>query len=79
MARVPSVYVISLTPFDEREQLDEPALRAHLQRMQAAGIGVYAGGAGSGEAYTLSPDEMRRVLEIAAPLHGLEIARRSGH
>ncbi|HUP73597.1 MAG TPA: dihydrodipicolinate synthase family protein [Acidimicrobiales bacterium] len=65
MARVPSVYVISLTPFDERERLDEPALRAHLQRMKAAGIGVYAGGAGSGEAYTLSPDEMRRVLEIA--------------
>ena len=65
MARVPSVYVISLTPFDEREELDEPALRAHFQRMRAAGIGVYAGGAGSGEGYTLSPDEMRRVLEIA--------------
>jgi 4-hydroxy-tetrahydrodipicolinate synthase len=65
MARKPSVYVISLTPFDERERLDEPALRAHLQRMKTAGIGVYAGGAGSGEAYTLSPAEMRRVLEIA--------------
>jgi 4-hydroxy-tetrahydrodipicolinate synthase len=65
MARVPSVYVISLTPFDEKERLDEAAMRAHMQRMKTAGIGVYAGGAGSGEAYTLSPDEMRRVLEIA--------------
>ena len=65
MTRVPSVYVISLTPFDEKERLDEGALRAHLQRMKTAGIGVYAGGAGSGEAYTLSLDEMRRVLEIA--------------
>ncbi|MEO8695730.1 MAG: dihydrodipicolinate synthase family protein [Acidimicrobiales bacterium] len=65
MPRVPSVYVISLTPFDDDERLDEPALRAHLQRMNSAGIGVYAGGAGSGEAYTLSSDELRRVLEIA--------------
>src|SRR5688572_10353149 len=65
MTRVPSVYVISLTPFDDEERLDERALRAHLQRMKTARIGVYAGGAGSGEAYTLSPDEMRRVLEIA--------------
>ena len=65
MSRVPSVYVISLTPFDHEEGLDEPAMRAHMQRMKTAGIGVYAGGAGSGEAYTLSPDEMRRVLEIA--------------
>jgi 4-hydroxy-tetrahydrodipicolinate synthase len=65
MARVPSVFVISLTPFDDQERLDEAGLRAHLQRMKSAGIGVYAGGAGSGEAYTLSPAEMRRVLEIA--------------
>jgi 4-hydroxy-tetrahydrodipicolinate synthase len=65
MARVPSVFVISLTPFDDQERLDEAGLRSHLQRMKTAGIGVYAGGAGSGEAYTLSPTEMRRVLEIA--------------
>ncbi|TML13734.1 MAG: dihydrodipicolinate synthase family protein [Actinobacteria bacterium] len=65
MPRLPSVYVISLTPFAEDESLDERAFRAHLQRMKAAGIGVYVGGAGSGEAYTLSPAEMRRVLEIA--------------
>jgi 4-hydroxy-tetrahydrodipicolinate synthase len=65
MARAPSVYVISLTPFDDDERLDEPAMRAHMRRMRTAGIGVYAGGAGSGEAYTLSTDEMRRVLEIA--------------
>jgi 4-hydroxy-tetrahydrodipicolinate synthase len=65
MTRDPSVHVISLTPFDDGERLDEAALRAHFQRMRAAGIGVYAGGAGSGEAYTLSSGEMRRVLEIA--------------
>lgn len=79
MPRVPSVYVISLTPFDDEERLDEPALRAHLQRMKSAGIGVYAGGAGSGEAYTLSPGELRRVLEIAVEeLHGSVPVRAMG-
>jgi 4-hydroxy-tetrahydrodipicolinate synthase len=33
--------------------------------MASAGIGVYVGGSGSGEGFTLSPDESRRVLEIA--------------
>jgi len=61
----PGCYVISLTPFDDHERLDESAFRAHLQRMARAGIGVFVGGAGSGEAYTLAADEMRRVLTIA--------------
>src|SRR5581483_5670430 len=63
-ARLPSTWVISLTAFAADESLDEQGLRAHLRRMKAAGIGVYVGGSGSGEAYTLTPDEMRRVLEI---------------
>jgi 4-hydroxy-tetrahydrodipicolinate synthase len=59
-----STYVISLTPFAADESLDEVALRAHLRRLADAGIGVYLGGSGSGEAYTLDPYEARRVLEI---------------
>jgi 4-hydroxy-tetrahydrodipicolinate synthase len=62
----PSTFVISLTPFAEDESLDEGALRAHLRRMAEAGIGVYLAGSGSGEGYTLSGDELRRVLEIGA-------------
>jgi 4-hydroxy-tetrahydrodipicolinate synthase len=34
--------------------------------MAASGIGVYVGGGGSGEGYTLSEAETRRVLEVAA-------------
>ncbi len=59
-----STFVISITPFDAHEALDEAALRSHLQRLRDSGIGVYLGGSGSGEGYTLRPDEMRRVLEI---------------
>jgi 4-hydroxy-tetrahydrodipicolinate synthase len=64
-ARTKSTYVISITPFTADGRLDEPGFRAHLQRLAAAGIGVYVGGGGSGEGYTLDADETRRVLEIA--------------
>ena len=59
-----SVFVISITPFDDEGRLDDAALRAHLDRMADAGVGVYLGGGGSGEGFTLTPDEARRVLEI---------------
>jgi 4-hydroxy-tetrahydrodipicolinate synthase len=60
----PSTYVISLTPFATDGALDETALRAHLRRLADAGIGIYLGGSGSGEGYTLDSSEARRVLEI---------------
>lgn len=63
--RPPSAHVVSITPFAEDQSLDEPALRAHLRRLADAGIGVYVGGGGSGEGYTLSDAERRRVVEVA--------------
>ncbi|HEX6310568.1 MAG TPA: dihydrodipicolinate synthase family protein, partial [Acidimicrobiia bacterium] len=62
--RPASTFVVSLTPFTTDETLDEDGLRAHLRRLRAGGIGVYLGGSGSGEGYTLSAGERRRVLEI---------------
>jgi 4-hydroxy-tetrahydrodipicolinate synthase len=66
MARERSTFVISITPFDEAERLDEAAMRGHLRRMGDAGIGVYVVGGGSGEAYTLSRGEQETILGIAA-------------
>lgn len=60
----PSTFVISITPFDEKERLDEQGLREHFRRLAASGIGVYVAGGGSGEAYTLSRAETKKVLEI---------------
>lgn len=54
----------SITPFDDKDQLDEATLRAHLQRLRDAGVGVYLGGSGGGEAYSLSPAEHLRVTQI---------------
>jgi 4-hydroxy-tetrahydrodipicolinate synthase len=61
-----STYVSSLTPFTESGELDENGFRSHLQRMRAAGIGVYVGAGGAGEGYTFSEHETQRVLAIAA-------------
>lgn len=62
----PSTYVISLTPFDEEDRFDVEAFRLHLRRMRDAGIGVYVGGGGSGEGYTLTPDEVETILHVSA-------------
>jgi 4-hydroxy-tetrahydrodipicolinate synthase len=56
---------VSITPFAADGRLDEAAFREHLQRMAAAGVGVYVGGGGSGEGFVLTVHEGRRVLEIA--------------
>ena len=65
--------MVSLTPFTEDGDLDEPGLRAHLRRLGVAGIGVYLAGSGSGEGYTLTRDERRRVFDV-----GVEELARSG-
>ncbi len=60
----PRAFAFSITPFDENDRLDEATLRAHLRRLRDAGVGVYMGGSGGGEAYSLTPAEQQRVLEI---------------
>ena len=84
MSAPTSTFVISLTPFAADGTLDEAGLRGHLRRLRASGIGVYLAGSGSGEGYTLSPPELRRVLEIgveelagAVPVRAMGVEPRS--
>ena len=60
-----STYVISVAPFAKDSSFDETGVRHHLQRLRAAGIGVYVGGGGSGEGSAMSADEHKRLLDIA--------------
>jgi 4-hydroxy-tetrahydrodipicolinate synthase len=77
--RPSSTFVISITPFGRDGALDEQALRGHLRRMGTAGVGVYVGGGGSGEGFTLDPTEARRVVEIAVEeLRGVVPVRAMG-
>ena len=64
-AEHPRCFVISITPFTADGTIDEMGFRRHLGRMADAGIGVYVGGGGSGEGYTLAPGEVERLQEIA--------------
>jgi 4-hydroxy-tetrahydrodipicolinate synthase len=60
-----SCFVISITPFAADGRLDEDLFRAHMRRLAAGGIGVYVGGGGSGEGYTLSRADNERIFAIA--------------
>jgi 4-hydroxy-tetrahydrodipicolinate synthase len=60
-----SVITISITTFDEKGALDEAAYRRHLQRLGSGGVSVYVAGSGSGEGYTLTPEERNRIMNIA--------------
>ena len=77
MTQPASTFVISLTPYTEDGALDEDGLRAHLRRLAAAGIGVYLGGSGSGEGYTLSHEERARVFAIGREELGGRVAVRA--
>ncbi|MEO3997457.1 dihydrodipicolinate synthase family protein [Mesorhizobium sp. CAU 1732] len=59
------LHAVSITPFDERGEIDEDGLRRHLTRLVAAGVVPYLAGSGSGEANGLSPVERTRIFEIA--------------
>jgi 4-hydroxy-tetrahydrodipicolinate synthase len=60
-----SVVVISIIPFQADGQIDEGAYRRQLGRLRDAGCSVYVAGSASSEAYTLTPDELDRVLAIS--------------
>jgi len=57
-------FCMSATPFSGDGGIDEGALRAHLDRMVAARIGVYLGSGGAGEGHALSEAEFARLYEI---------------
>lgn len=65
MPRTLSSYVIAITPFAADGSVDETSVRRHLRRMADAGLGIYVGGGGSGEGFTLSDAEMARLLHVA--------------
>ncbi len=70
MPTEPQTFCMSITPFKTDGSLDEPAFRAHLQRMAEAGVGLYFASPGSGEGHTLSLDELRQVYRI-----GVEVCK----
>jgi len=71
-----TVYCMVATPFAADGRIDEGALRAQLQRMVAANVGVYLGSGGAGEGHALSQAELRLLYDVGVdecrgrvPLH----------
>ncbi len=60
-----SVITISITTFNKNGAFDEAAYRKHLRRLRDGGVSVFVAGSGSGEGYTLDPEEVDRILAIA--------------
>ncbi len=58
------VWSMSVTPFKENGDLDEPALRQHLRFQAAGGVAIYLLSFGSGEGHQVNHKEMLRVYEI---------------
>jgi 4-hydroxy-tetrahydrodipicolinate synthase len=63
--RPPSTLVCTITPFDEKGELDEQALAWLVARVGAAGIGVFLGSASPGEGHALTPHETERLYTVA--------------
>ena len=61
---LPGLFVMSITPFDAQDRVDERLLRIQLRRFAAEGIGVYLGSPGTGEGHALELPELRRMYEI---------------
>jgi 4-hydroxy-tetrahydrodipicolinate synthase len=70
MAAVLSTFCCSVTPFDARGRLDEDEALVHFSRIADAGVALYVGGSSPGEGYSLSDDEMSRLLRIAVKAGG---------
>jgi 4-hydroxy-tetrahydrodipicolinate synthase len=63
MSKITGTFVAIVTPFDAREELNEPALQRQVDRQSRAGNGVFCAGT-NGEFYALSFDEKIRVAEL---------------
>lgn len=67
---IPPVLCRLATPFTAAWALDEAALRANLQRMAEAGLGVCLGHPGAGEGHALTNAELDRVYRV-----GVEVCK----
>ena len=63
MSKITGTFVAIVTPFDAREELNEPALQRQVDRQSRAGNGVFCAGT-NGEFYALSFEEKVRVADL---------------
>ena len=62
-SRLEGVIAFPITPFTSQLELDLPALRENVEFMVAGGIHALVAAGGTGELYSLTPDEHRQVVQ----------------
>ena len=68
MKDLKGICVALSTPFTEDgEQVDEKALKTHIDSMLEVGVHIILVCGGTGEFAYLRPDERRKIAEIASP------------
>ncbi len=65
-SRLEGVIAFPVTPFTATLELDLPALHDNCEQMVAAGIHALVAAGGTGELYSLTPDEHRAVVRTVA-------------
>ena len=71
-------WVASLTLFSEDGALDGTALASHFVRLAAAGQNIYAASTNIGEGFSMTDDEVHRVLSIAVKATKNRVGIRAG-
>lgn len=66
----PGCYAMGITPFTRNGDLDEGALRAHIQWLTDAGVGFWPASPATGEGSLMSDAELLRTWEITAETVG---------
>ncbi|TQS27587.1 dihydrodipicolinate synthase family protein [Microbispora sp. KK1-11] len=64
------VVAVTVTPFDDGDRIDEPALAAVVERLTRGGVRALTPNGNTGEFYSLDDDELSRVVAVtrrAAP------------
>lgn len=64
------VLTAAITPFDSDGRVDEPALRAHLDRMLAAGVAGFVISGSTGEYYSMTGAERKALFALVAEGYG---------
>jgi 5-dehydro-4-deoxyglucarate dehydratase len=68
--RLRGVIAFPITPFDNNLQLNESALQSNVDDMVRAGLHSIVAAGGTGELYSLTPDEIRRVHRLVVEAVG---------
>jgi 5-dehydro-4-deoxyglucarate dehydratase len=70
-SRLEGVIAFPVTPFTAQLELDLPALRDNVEFMLAGGIHALVAAGGTGELYSLTPEEHRQVVRtVVEVVHG---------